>query len=389
MITRVQVKNYRSLRDVDVTLGPLNVLVGKNGAGKSAFLDVLAFVRDAITGSIRFAIEERKGLEAVTYAFVKPTQQIDLVFEIETLTYWATYELRLSPNGSLVEYEAARAGIGRSNIGFSDSLESWEAHDGQWIWELDSDRFKEAHDRLGNPIGLAGVGGLVLPVLVSLFPRTNQLFETLRDTNSYDFIVSQLREPHKPSAYSDLSSDGENLASIILKIQEINIYYDALITAFNRITGVRDVRIIKTGAYNSIEVERIAHSGKAAWLPLDQESDGTIRVLGILVAIYQPVLRTTLCINEPELHLHPGALPIIADIIKEASIRRQVIITTQSPDLISRFAADELRIVQNVDGETKIGKIEERQKEIINAELFSGGDLLRIEGLHPAGIANA
>ncbi len=62
MITRVRVKNFRSLADVDVTLGPLTVLVGRNGAGKSAFIDALRFVRDALRSNVEEAVRQARGL---------------------------------------------------------------------------------------------------------------------------------------------------------------------------------------------------------------------------------------------------------------------------------------------------------------------------------------
>ena len=118
------------------------------------------------------------------------------------------------------------------------------------------------------------------------------------------------------------------------------------------------------------------------WFPIDQESDGTLRVLALLAALYQKAPNHLIAIEEPELSIHPGALAVLSEVIEEAATRSQVIITTQSPDLISRFHADQLRVVEMVDGETHIGPIDEGQRESINKQLFSGGDLLRIEGLH-------
>ncbi len=90
-------------------------------------------------------------------------------------------------------------------------------------------------------------------------------------------------------------------------------------------------------------------------------------------------------IEEPELMVHPGALGVLADQIHAASHRGQIILTTHSPDLISRFSAKYLRIVELVNGVTKIGPLNEDQRKIIEDKLFSGGDLLRIEGLSRRG----
>jgi predicted ATPase len=114
-----------------------------------------------------------------------------------------------------------------------------------------------------------------------------------------------------------------------------------------------------------------------------QESDGTLRVLGILVALFQEPPPSLIVIEEPEITVHPGVLGTLADLISEASQKRsQVIITTHSPDLISKFDPKNLRVVEwNYQDGTTIAPVDETQLEIINDKLFTSGDLLRIEGL--------
>ncbi|MGQ9921737.1 MAG: AAA family ATPase, partial [Desulfobacca sp.] len=117
-----------------------------------------------------------------------------------------------------------------------------------------------------------------------------------------------------------------------------------------------------------------------------QESDGTLRILGLLVALFQEPSPSLLAIEEPELTVHPGILPFLGDLIKEAAAKRsQVIITTHSPDLITRFDPLNLRIVEwNYQDGTIINKIDENQISIIQEKLFGAGDLLRIEGFRAA-----
>ena len=79
--------------------------------------------------------------------------------------------------------------------------------------------------------------------------------------------------------------------------------------------------------------------------------------------------------------MHPGALPVLVDAIREASYNGQVIITTHSPDLIARFDPDVIRVVEKVDGQTKIGKLEQHQIDVIRDHLFDAGELLFMEGL--------
>ena len=119
---------------------------------------------------------------------------------------------------------------------------------------------------------------------------------------------------------------------------------------------------------------------------LAQESDGTIRLLAILTALYQSLLAppstfSLIAVEEPETGLYPATLSVVADVVKEAAGRSQILVTTQSPDFISEFDVADLRIVEMQNGSTHIGPVDEVQRSIINDHLFTTGDLLRIEGL--------
>ena len=117
------------------------------------------------------------------------------------------------------------------------------------------------------------------------------------------------------------------------------------------------------------------------WLDAAQESDGTLRMLALLTAIYQRRRPSFLGIEEPESAVHPGVLAILADVMQEASLRTQIVITTHSPDLIDRFPVECIRAVEFVDGETKVGEVSNRQASAVKERLFTLGELHSMEGL--------
>ena len=132
-------------------------------------------------------------------------------------------------------------------------------------------------------------------------------------------------------------------------------------------------------------VLKFGHSNIAAnkevWLDAAQESDGTLRMLALLTAIYQRRRPSLLGIEEPELAIHPGVLAALADTLEEASLRTQIVITTHSPDLIDRFPIGCIRAVEFVDGETKVGEVSKRQASAVRKRLFTLGELHSMEGL--------
>jgi predicted ATPase len=127
----------------------------------------------------------------------------------------------------------------------------------------------------------------------------------------------------------------------------------------------------------AVEIER-----EGVRLNLWQESDGTLRLVAIVTALYEePSARLLLAIEEPELTVHPEALAVLVDLLLERSATGQVIVTTHSPDLLNRLPAEVLRVVEWERGETKIGPLEPDQRSVIEEKYFKMGDLLRLEGL--------
>lgn len=146
------------------------------------------------------------------------------------------------------------------------------------------------------------------------------------------------------------------------------------------VPGVVRDDAISVAAAGDYLVINVSHENNRKF-PLGIESDGTRRAIALLASIYQNYPFSLLAIEEPELMLHPHAAGVLTDNLNAASLRSQILFTTHSPDLIARFKADSLRIVEMVQGITQIGPLRDDQRQAINDQLFNGGDLLRIEGL--------
>ena len=380
MITRVQIKNFRNLADVDVHLGPLTVLVGRNGAGKSTFLDALRFVRDALKNGPDAAISQRGGVESIwPRSLQNGFDDIEIALEVTLADSKFRYSFSIGtdqPEYRRVKYEALEVTIKPHVI----SEISFTAKNGEWL-RTPSD-FLINQDRM---LGMAiPPDTLILPTLSKFFSVMDTVLRSLTETGYYSVFPNTLRIPQKQSGVSLLSEDGQNLATTLRSILRDGEFQPDLVSALAQIVGgVQDIRVVELGGYLFMELKKTQRQ-HTIWFPLAQESDGTLRVLALLAALYQKASHTLIAIEEPELSIHPGALAVLSEVIEEAATRSQVIITTQSPDLISRFGVDQLRVVEMVDGNTHIGPIDEGQREAINKQLFSGGDLLRIEGLHVA-----
>jgi len=185
-----------------------------------------------------------------------------------------------------------------------------------------------------------------------------------------------------------MNEHGGNWNSILKDLRIKPVSQD-LITALGQLTGdIDDFRVSPAGGYLVSEFRHgqttpIGKNSKSRprWFKAAQESDGTLRMAGILTALLQQSSPTLLGIEEPELTVHPGAIPLLYDYIKEASERGQVVLTTHSPDLLSLLNADEVRVVERHDGITTVAPMDEAQRQAVHDRLFTPGELLRMEGL--------
>ncbi len=215
-----------------------------------------------------------------------------------------------------------------------------------------------------------------------LFPSFYSVERYLRDVLIYAPPLDRLRTPQPLIKGQALSETGDNLASVLREDfpagSESRI---SLLNAFSLIVdGAIDFRVQDAGSRLVIEVGHRQPGGKEHYFDAAVESDGTLRILALLAALYQKRRPSLTIIEEPELHLQPGAMGVLVDVLREASLRGQILVTTQSADLMNELESDELRVVEKIDGVTHIGPVDDEYRKTVEMELFTPGDLIRVRG---------
>mgnify|MGYP001626257531 CR=1 FL=1 len=372
MLRKVYVRNYKSIGEVEVTLERFTVLIGPNGSGKSNFVDAIRFMRDTLTLGLDTAISHRRGIRAIRRW--SPRRPFDVAISLE-LAF---------PDGIQTIYEfelgSERGGEYRIKREFCQTTQTDGTGDGFEVQEGHIVRSPKALElpTLPEP----------QPVRFLLFPFLGaavapQAWNFLRSIGFYHPLPNAIRA----SAYMPvitpppLLEHGENLPFVLRTLQQHHP------DAFHQISeclrwlvpGFKSLKPSKLG--DMLEVEHGDENTTFAELEFWQESDGTLRLLALLTAMYQQPPLSMLVIEEPELTVHPEALALLVDLLVERSAHQQVLITTHSPDLLNRLPAETLRIVELEGGTTKIGPLAEDQKEVVEAKYFKMGDLLRLEGL--------
>lgn len=371
MLKSLRISNYRSLgEDVRVDFGQLTALVGPNGSGKSNVVDALRFVSDAMHMGLSGAVTHRSGIDAVRR--------------------WSgghPFDLRIEVDLTLGEGLGGHYGFvltgAREEEYHVKSEEVWLASsDGLGVeFRVEEGQWSKGPSDLRPPLNRQG---LALQ-LVGGDERFSPLVDALRAISIYSIFPDTLRVPQKYSPRKPMERHGENWVSI-LKDQPVETWKMDLVSALDKLTGdTVDIRIEPTAGYLVVRFEHRTEKKKRKWFEAAQESDGTLRVAGIISALLQDPPVPVIGIEEPELTVHPGAISLLYDFLQQATKRSQVIITTHSPEMLEHVEVGDVRVVERREGVSTVRPMAWHQKEAVQNRLLSLGDLLRGPGIEQQG----
>ena len=395
-ITRIRVKNFRSIADSSLDLGAATVLVGPNGSGKSNFLDAVAFLSDALRTNLDTAFSARQGFEAVRMREGKPGG-VEMGVRYETDGLQLDYDFAVKGN------DDGGCRVTRERIAFKTSacqrLPSIEIRNGnltsptRLIREI-GERFET--DNLAMP-AIRRLGSLTLWGVLGdnghLLDRgLHALQNDLARLRAYRLFPNTMRHLQRVRNPHPLEPDGGNLGSALREMDKKHPDSMERLKKILRhiVPFITDLRVVPAGGFLITQLKHGDVSVKNeedAWFDLTQESDGTVRTLGILTALYQQPYLPLIGVEEPELNVYPRSLELLGEAILEASRRSQTLTTTHTPDLIDMFRVEDIVAVDSERGTTSAGRVSDKQMKAVRKKLFSPGELHSMEGLKPAGAA--
>jgi hypothetical protein len=228
---------------------------------------------------------------------------------------------------------------------------------------------------------------LTMP-LVGGDERFAPIFRLLGAMRAYSIQPAKLREMQDPDSGVALKPDGSNAASVLQELlrgegasgtkAEINRILESIVPATNAVSPK------KHG--NKLSMSFSQEWGVKKKLTFDafNMSDGTLRSLGLIMAVFQKPSPSVLVIEEPEATIHPGALGAVLDLIRKAAKTMQVVVTTHSPELLdAKWITDaNLRIVDWQEGASHLLRPSEATREAMRQHLMGAGELLRSNALH-------
>lgn len=376
-IHRVRLRNYKSIAACDVNLGPLSFLVGPNGAGKSNFVDALRLLSESLHTTLDHALRNQRGgvKEVRRRSSGHPTN------------FGIRVDFCLPGNGQEGHY-AFRIGAAKDG-GFQVQQEECR---------VGSSGFRVAAGKVIEPPGVVvppAASDRLYLTNASGLPEFRPVFDALSAMRFYNINPDRLRQLQTPDKGDVLDRDGGNAASVIEKLEKREPATLERIEDFlsKVVPGVEGVRTERMGHMESIEFRQRVMSAPHPWrFPALNMSDGTLRALGVLVALFQRSDTTEswggvplVGIEEPEAALHPAAAGVLIDALFQASRTRQVVVTSHSPELLDdeRLTSDHVVAVLGREGCTEIGAIDEAGRIALLNHLYTAGELLRLDQLQP------
>lgn len=401
LITSLKLTNFLSFGSgaAEIDLRPLNILIGPNGSGKSNFIEALSVLRST-PGDLTTPIREGGGasewlwkgssrqhttpVASIDAAILNPSNSMPLRYR---LAFTAVSE-RLEIMDEAIEnaeksygtatdvYFYYRYQMGNPVLNLNAATD--EAADVGKVTNRQQRRLHREEISPGQSVLSQRKDPVVFPELTYL----GRQFAGIRIFADWSFgRYTAARGVQRADLPNDfLLDDASNLGLVLSDLQNHAQAGRSVEEGFRKLYGTLDRINIRVSA-NSVQVF-VIEKNLSLPIPATRLSDGALRYLCLLAILCHPNPPPLICIEEPELGLHPDIIPSLADLLVEASERTQIIVTTHSETLVDAFTdrPDDVLVCDRDDQGTRMRRLDEHQlrdwlKRYTLGELWSMGEI--------------
>jgi predicted ATPase len=395
----VTLKRFHSVLAETIGLSNPTFFVGCNGSGKSNIVDAFSFLSEAMEFPLQTVIDRRGGIynlitrnpgerlrpRSGSWLLVSEMREIEPIFGMRVdfddlrshndepqrghfafeLQMLSRYSYRILREQLAIGGESGRTWYDRKQDGLETNLDFLRNLSPSFVSE--------------SALFLQVVGGLYPFAVVQ---------QLLKSMSVYSIEPSKLRNMQDPDIGTSLRPDGRNATSVLLEIisesRDNAVRISELLSSIS--PGMKRVYPVRQGKQLTLKFIQEWGEGKRLDFEAFNMSDGLLRALGLILAIYQPYRPSVVVIEEPEASIHPGALGVILDLLRHASKRMQVLVTTHSPDVLdAKWVQEEhLRMVTLEQGVTRVSGLSDFSRNALREHLMGAGELLRSNSLEPA-----
>ncbi|MFP2895675.1 AAA family ATPase [Corallococcus sp. 4LFB] len=349
-LERIEIEGFKSIREMALDLRPINVLIGANGAGKSNFISVFTLLQRMREGRLQQHVAQAGGADSMLHYGRKRTSQLRLKLAFSAQQIAHQFVLTPSDEDSFIvtnDSVTPPSSIETSALPLSISQNTLK----EAVWSLKYEsRLQEviaaieANAPASNKHNLAKARRLLI--------HLGTLFNGLKVYHFQDTSSgARLKQTQDINDNEALRADASNLAAFLYLLREKHPDSYRRIVATVRLAApyFDDFRLRP----NPLNEQKIL----LEWSERDSDdyfnahalSDGTLRFICLATLLLQPELPPMIIIDEPELGLHPYAIQLLAGMVRSASQKSQIILSTQSVTLVNQFTPEDLVIVDRQD----------------------------------------
>jgi predicted ATPase len=350
-LRKVVIKGYKSIKDISLDITDMNVLIGQNGAGKSNFISVFKLLRNIIEERLQYTVQKQGGAESLLHYGSKETKRISLGVDFNPNMY--QIDLVVSQNDSLfIEKEMCYFDTGYNINPYRENINNAGATESALI---------EYTKKYKHGVGV-------------------HVYKVMKEWRVYHFHdTSETAGVKKYCSIIDnlfLFEDASNLAAFLYIMRETeNEYYERIVKTIQLVIPFFKDFSLRPNPLNS-ETIRLEWQDKFSdkiFSP-HEFSDGSLRFICMATLLLQKKMPKLILLDEPELGLHPSAVTILAGLLKKASKRSQVIVSTQSVNLVNEFDGEDIIVSERNNGATIFNRLDpERLESWLNE--YSLGEL--------------
>ena len=376
-VRQLVLKGFRSIPAARIEFDNPTILVGRNASGKSNVVSAFSFLADAMSMPLLTVFDRAGGFASVRNRSSGGGRPPNLAMRID----FGERTKRERRKHGFYAFEI-RANQAHHFSVLREQCVLYEGKKRSWF-DREGKRFDSNVDGLHPSIDTSS---LALPVIGGA-KAFNRVWRALSRMRRYSIEPGKLRGMQEPDAGVALLPDGANAASVLERIESrrrddferLSSFLEAIVP------NTRGISVNRYGKNLSLEITQTwgEDAPKALRFEGFDMSDGTLRAIGLLAAVFQRPAPMLIAVEEPEATIHPGALGAVLDLLWEASERMQVVVTTHSPELLDRkeIADRHLRMIEWSEGVTWAGPVSDANRRALREGLTEAGGLLRANAL--------
>ncbi|MDI6792975.1 MAG: AAA family ATPase [bacterium] len=331
----IDVRNFKSIRELKLDLKPLNVFIGANGAGKSNFIRVFKFLNQIVEGNLQTYTGVSGGADRILYFGRKNSEHLSFT---------------LSFDGGVTGYKCVLAPTAEDNFIFEEES----------VWFHVKSKYPTHYDEY---IG-GGYPETSLPKKISTSRVAQHVFSDLRSWKLYHFHdtsdSARLKQTGDIEDNFILQPDARNLAAFLYRLQEKHPdHFENIQDAVRLVAPFFDRFNLHPSRLNEQKIRlEWKEAGNDAYFNGSSLSDGSLRFMCLAALLLQPTLPSVILLDEPEIGLHPYAIAVLSGLLQQASTRAQVIVATQSVTLVNRFEPKDVVVVEREKGQSVFKRLD-------------------------------